>query len=101
MARSRVANSLDAGLSGHPRRMRKRTGTSLAALGLASLLFSSRGAFADDAANHNNAGLALKREGKVPEAIAEVEKALAIRPKNAASHFPLGNQWRAKGLSKI
>src|SRR5436305_191823 len=52
---------------------------------------------ADEAADHYNLGLQLKRVGKVDEAIAEVEKAIVARPKYAAAHLTLGNLWRAKG----
>ena len=45
------------------------------------ILAGARPAWADKAAEHYNLGLQLKRDGKVVEAIAEVEKAIAARPR--------------------
>src|SRR4051812_13703049 len=60
-------------------------------------LLPGRTARADEASGHYNLGLQLKREGKIPQAIAECEKALALRPDYAAAHLTLGNLWRAQG----
>src|SRR4051794_7679901 len=57
----------------------------------------TRSAHADDAATHYNMGLQLKRQGKLAEAINEVEKAIELRSDYAAAHFTLGNLWRAQG----
>ena len=64
---------------------------------LAAGLAGPRLARADEAAVHYNLGLQLKRDGKVPDAIAEVEKAVALRPGYAAAHLTLGNLWRTQG----
>ena len=66
-------------------------------LAAAMLAGGARPAMADDAATHYNLGLQYKREGKIPDAIAEVEKALKLRPSYAAALFTLGNLWRAQG----
>src|SRR5689334_19144282 len=52
---------------------------------------------ADEAAGRYNLALQLKREGKLPQAIAECEKAIALRPDYAAAHLTLGNLWRSQG----
>src|SRR5712671_6176707 len=74
-----------------------RTNTAMGLLVLALALAAPRSARADEAAGHYNLGLQLKREGKLPEAIAECEKAIALRPDYAAAHLTLGNLWRAQG----
>ena len=60
-------------------------------------LAAGRPARADQAAEHYNLGLQLKRDGKVVEAIAEVEKAIVARPNYAAAFLTLGNLWRTQG----
>src|SRR4051812_5042665 len=52
---------------------------------LAMALAFAPPARADDAAVHYNTGLMLKHEGRTAEAIAEVEKALSLRPDYAAA----------------
>src|ERR1051325_5567188 len=46
---------------------------------------------ADEAMVHYNLGLQLKRDGRVADAIGEVEQAIKARPTFAAAHFTLGN----------
>ena len=52
---------------------------------------------ADEAAVHYNMALQLKRQGKIPEAIGEAEKAVKLRSDYGAAYFTLGNLWRAAG----
>src|SRR5258707_851500 len=61
------------------------------AVGLTVL--APRPARADEAAGHYTLALQYKREGKVPDAIAECQKALEIRPDYAAAHLTLGNLY--------
>jgi protein O-GlcNAc transferase len=52
---------------------------------------------ADEAAGHYNLCLQYKREGKVPDAIAECQKAVQVRADYAAAHLSLGNLYRGQG----
>ena len=78
--------------------MRRSTFRSpLRLLALALALLGPRVARADEAAGHYNLALQYKREGKIPAAIGECEKAIKVRPDYAAAHFTLGNLYRAQG----
>ena len=66
----------------------------LAALLLAASFVAAGTARADEAAGHYNLGLQLKREGKIPQAIAACDKAITLRPVYAAAHLTLRNLWR-------
>src|SRR4051812_31754312 len=77
--------------------IRARTVAIAIAIGVGVLGGAAGTAWADEAAGHYNLGLQLKREGKIPQAIAECEKAIALRPDYAAAHLTLGNLWRAQG----
>src|SRR5438874_892156 len=66
-------------------------------LTLVLALLGPRMARADEAAGHYNLALQYKREGKIPAAIGECEKAIKARPDYAAAHFTLGNLYRAQG----
>jgi hypothetical protein len=72
-----------------------------AALIATSLLFALwlTPTWADDAATHYNMGLQLKRQGKISDAIVEVEKAIQLRSDYGAAHFTLGNLWRTQGIT--
>ena len=69
-------------------------------LGLVALvLLGPVVARADEAASHYNLALQFKREGKIPEAIAACEKAIAARKDYAAasSGWTRGSpSWRAR-----
>ncbi|HTA19780.1 MAG TPA: tetratricopeptide repeat protein, partial [Polyangia bacterium] len=52
---------------------------------------------ADEAGGHYTLALQYKREGKLPDAIAECQRALQLRPDYAAAHFTLGNLYRGQG----
>jgi tetratricopeptide (TPR) repeat protein len=57
----------------------------------------ARPAVADEAADHYNLGLSLKRQGKTAAAIEEVKLAVSARQNYAAAWFTLGNLYRAQG----
>jgi len=46
---------------------------------------------------HNNLGLALATQGRLPEAIEHYERALQLKPDFAAAHYNLGNALAAQG----
>ncbi len=46
---------------------------------------------------HNNFGTILLRRGRLPEAIAEFQAALRIKPEYADAHYNLGNAWVRQG----
>lgn len=46
---------------------------------------------------HTNLGNALKARGKLEEAAASYERALALKPDYAEAHFNLGNVFRDQG----
>ncbi len=46
---------------------------------------------------HYNLGIALKRQGKLEEAIAEFRAAIRINPDDAEAHFHLGNALNGQG----
>ena len=78
----------------------KRT-TMLAALAVLTLaLIGSGVAHADPAADQYNLAVQLKREGKIPEAIASCQKALSLRSNYAAAHRTLSSLYRAQGNYK-
>jgi tetratricopeptide (TPR) repeat protein len=51
----------------------------------------------DDAAAHMNLGVALRGQGKLPEAIAEFREAIRLKPDDAEAHFSLGYALRSQG----
>ena len=57
----------------------------------------ARPAAADEAAEHYNQALNLKRQGKTAEAIEEAKLAVAVRQNYAAAWFTLGNLYRTEG----
>lgn len=65
-----------------------------AALALAILLPGA--ALADQASAHYHKALALKRQGKVDQAIGELKKALEQREDYAAAHYSIGVLYRQK-----
>src|SRR3954470_18158114 len=73
------------------------SGSGLLATPPVLLVSWSPAARAEEPAVHYNLGLQLKRENKNAEAIAELEKAIKMRPDYAAAHFTLGNIWRVQG----
>ena len=77
-------------------RMSRTTLASLATA-LAVALLAPPAARADEAAGHYNLCVQFKREGKIPEAIAECQKAISARADYAAAHRSLGNLYRAQG----
>ncbi|MCW6038714.1 tetratricopeptide repeat protein [Spirulina subsalsa FACHB-351] len=51
----------------------------------------------NDAAAHNNLGLALYNQGKLEEAIASYQRAIQLDPNYGAAHYNLGNALRNQG----
>ena len=54
-------------------------------------------AASDEAVQRNNLGASLLQQGKVDEAVAEFQKALALDPKYTAAHLNLGYAYDRKG----
>ncbi len=54
----------------------------------------------ENARAHNNFGMALAKEGRVPEAIAQYEAALKIEPGDQATHSNLGNALARAGRAR-
>src|SRR2546425_9971881 len=52
----------------------------------------------DSAVARGKLGVALAQQGRLDEAIAEVSKALRLRPTHAPSDSNLGNAYREKGV---
>ena len=55
------------------------------------------GAASDEAVQRNNLGASLLQQGKVDEAVAEFQKALALDPKYTAAHLNLGYAYDRQG----
>ncbi len=51
----------------------------------------------DDAKSHNNLGTALRREGRLDDAIVQYQEALKIDAGYAPAHYNLGNALLQKG----
>src|SRR5262245_60248162 len=63
---------------------------------LAALVLCSGVALADEADVHYRQGLALKKQGKMDEAIAEFHEAIKLRGNYAAAEFSLGIAYKAR-----
>ncbi len=49
-----------------------------------------------NAVEHNDAGVVLHKQGKIDQALAAYQRAIALQPLYAAAHFNLGNAWKDK-----
>ena len=61
-----------------------------------ALILMAGTAMADKAGAHYRRGLALKEQGKVDEAIAELEKAVAVRDNHVMAWASLGHLYKKK-----